>query len=130
MALALWWGGLTFYALVVVPIGTDLFGSIEQGFITQQVTNWLNAIGLGALTLLLWNLIVTRSRLLAVTWFAMALSLGALSLLHLRLDALLGGDVEAPSIDVDFYDIHRVYLLVTATQWLAQALHLAGLAAR
>lgn len=128
MALAIWWGGLTFYALVVVPIGTDLFGSVQQGLVTQQVTNWLNGIGLGTLALLLWNVVVTRSRLLAATWLAMALSLGAVSLLHLRLDALLGGDAGTPSVEPDFYDVHRVYLLITAVQWLAGAVHFGGLA--
>ena len=32
---AAWWGGLCFYAMVVVPIGTELIGSVEQGLITQ-----------------------------------------------------------------------------------------------
>ena len=44
-AWAIWWGGLSFYALFVVPIGTEIVGGFEQGFITQRVTNWLNAIG-------------------------------------------------------------------------------------
>ena len=38
-----WWGGLCFYAVVVVPVGTELIGSVEQGFITQRVTQWHNA---------------------------------------------------------------------------------------
>jgi hypothetical protein len=42
---AAWWGGLTFYALVVVPIGTELLGSVEQGFVTQRVTLWHNWLG-------------------------------------------------------------------------------------
>ena len=38
-AVALWLGGFTFYALVVVPTGTDVLGgSVEQGFVTQAVT--------------------------------------------------------------------------------------------
>ncbi len=44
-AWAIWWGGLSFYALFVVPIGTEIVGGFEQGLITQRVTNWLNAIG-------------------------------------------------------------------------------------
>ena len=42
-----WWGGLTFYAVVVVPIGASDFGSVEQGFVTQRVTiahNWLSVL--------------------------------------------------------------------------------------
>jgi len=41
---AVWWGGLTFYAAIVVPIGTELIGASEQGFVTQQVTQWHNAV--------------------------------------------------------------------------------------
>jgi len=37
---AVWWGGLCFYAIVVVPIGTEVIGAVEQGFNTQQVTRW------------------------------------------------------------------------------------------
>ena len=40
----MWWGGLCFYAIVVLPIGTEVVGTVEQGFITQRVTWWHNAI--------------------------------------------------------------------------------------
>ena len=50
LAMALWWGGLTFYAAVVVPTGVEVLGgAAEQGFITQRVSNIINL--LGALTL-------------------------------------------------------------------------------
>src|SRR5436190_16665061 len=52
-ALAFWMGGFTFYALVVIPTGNRLLGSIQQGLLTQQVTHWMNLIGLLALMLLL-----------------------------------------------------------------------------
>lgn len=38
LARGMWWGGLCFYAVVIVPIGTEVIGSVEQGFITQRVT--------------------------------------------------------------------------------------------
>ncbi|HND55144.1 MAG TPA: hypothetical protein PLV92_22170, partial [Pirellulaceae bacterium] len=50
---AVWWGGLTFYAAFVVPAGTELFGSVEQGFLTQQATLRLNQLSWCVIALLL-----------------------------------------------------------------------------
>ena len=56
LLLAVWWGGFTFYALVVVPTGHQVLRSkVRQGFITQQVTNQLNVLGAVTLALLLWQ---------------------------------------------------------------------------
>ena len=53
---AVWMGGFTFYTLIVIPTGGKVLGSERDvGFITQQVTNWLNWIGLLALLVLGWN---------------------------------------------------------------------------
>ena len=52
LALALWWGGFTFYALVVIPTAQKVLHShVKVGFITQQVTGWLNWCGVLALVL-------------------------------------------------------------------------------
>jgi hypothetical protein len=49
---AIWWGGFTFYAAIVVPVGSEILGSARtQGFITQVVTHWLNLAA--ALTILM-----------------------------------------------------------------------------
>lgn len=41
----LWWGGLSFYAIVVVPVGTEQIGSVDQGFYSQHALYlWLTAI--------------------------------------------------------------------------------------
>src|SRR5438477_11565964 len=45
IALAGWWGALTFYGLAVVPEGTEQLGSQTQGLVTQQVTRTLNLVG-------------------------------------------------------------------------------------
>jgi hypothetical protein len=42
IALFFWQGGFTFYASVVVPIGQEVFGPLRQGFLTRQVTVYLN----------------------------------------------------------------------------------------
>jgi hypothetical protein len=122
LSLAVWIGGLTFYALVVVPIGAETIGSTQQGFITQQVTIWLNRIGLVVLIILLPSL---QTGWMRATWGTLALTLAALFLLHSQLDALLISSQE--SDHATFYNWHRAYLLVTALQWLAGLGHLWGL---
>ncbi len=123
VALALWIGGLSFYALVVVPVGTDVIGGSEQGFVTQRVTGWLNWIGVTSLAVLLPSV---RKRWMLGTWGALALTLAALFALHLKLDALLEGKAGEAISHGTFYNWHRAYLVVTALQWLAGVIHLWG----
>ena len=127
VSLALWWGALTFYSLVVVPIGSDVLGATAQGFVTQRVTHWLNGIGLVTLILLLWNLVAVRRWLLIATWLLMASCLAGLAVLHGSLDALLDPQSQSVHNVERFYNAHRVYLLITAVQWLAGLAHLWGL---
>ena len=121
---SLWIGGLTFYALVVVPIGGALVGETQQGFITQQVTQWLNVIGTVALFALAWH---AARRRVAGQW----LNLGLLSavqagliVVHFQLTPML----DAQTIEVldpdRFYQVHRVYLLLTTVQWVLGWRHL------
>ena len=91
---ALWMGGFTFYALIVIPTGGKVLdgGELDVGFITQQITNWLNWIGVAALAVLGWNA-RAESRgllklLLAACWLAMAVTLVALFCLHPVLDRM------------------------------------------
>src|SRR5207247_5841896 len=56
VALGFWLGGFAFYAGVVIHTGHRVFGGMrETGFLTQQVTGWLNVSGVAALTILFWN---------------------------------------------------------------------------
>ncbi len=116
---SLWWGGLTFYAGVVVPLGTRQLGSVDQGFITQQVTHVLN--GLAAATLLVtargvWRLGTRWER---GAWLSAAISLAGLYLVHGRLDALLDTTQHVVRDESRFYRLHQVYLWLTVVQWLA-----------
>src|SRR5262245_22998237 len=80
LTMALWWGGMTFYALFVVPTGVEVLGGgTEQGFITQRVSTIINLCGMVALAVLLgnaaasWRSIGRFAKLaLSVTWLAMA----------------------------------------------------------
>lgn len=126
VALAVWFGGFTFYTSVVVPIGTDVLGSSRtQGFVTQQVTHVLNIIGGFALAIGLIDLFVERARrsvrvttflsvillLLIVLWIA-------LLFVHPMLDLMLEPEHEYVADEARFYQLHRVYLWVSTFQWL------------
>ena len=127
LAFAFWQGGFTFYAGVVIWVGNRVMGSErEVGFITQQVTHYLNFIGLGALLILLWDVLVARrdksSRLwrsLALAWAVMAVMQAALFVLHPYLDELLVGPTKKVLQPAHFYRLHALYMDLAAVQWAA-----------
>ena len=129
---ALWWGGFTFYAAVVVPIGGRVLGSaIAQGFITQPVSDRLNVLGVIVIAALALNVMMLRRdsgararRMVALSWVALAITQVVLVVLHGRLDEMV--DLTTRSIVSDratFYATHRAYLLVATAQWLAAITH-------
>ena len=128
---AFWMGGFTFYAGVVIPTAHEVLGSHrEVGFITQQVTRWINLVSLLALALLTWNLIAERrggtapsKRLLRITLGMMAATQIALFAEHPILDRMLDVETQNIASRAHFYTLHRVYLLTAAVQWLAAMLH-------
>ena len=129
-ALAFWLGGLTFYALVAVPVGTAVLGgAVAQGFLTQAVTARLNLVALGALAVLAWNAFATRRGMVVATWAVMLAAQGFLFALHPTLDHMLDPHTHTVVDHARFYAMHRVYLLVTAVQWVAGLLHLVLLVA-
>ena len=133
-AVAFWLGGFTFYGSVVIPSGMKVLGGhVKQGFITQQVTGWLNISGAVALPILLWNTLAiwsTRGKwarwTLTATWIVMAMVQVELFLLHPALDRLL--DPQAREVlDYDRFDmLHRIYLVSSTAQWAAGLLHVWG----
>src|SRR5438105_223696 len=86
----LWLGGFTFYGAVVIHVGAEVLGDHRPvGFITQEVSQWLNVAGAVALAALLWNMAADwglqprlRKLALAATWTAMAAGLLALVVIH------------------------------------------------
>lgn len=129
---AIWWGGLTFYATVVIPTAHEILGThLDVGFITREVTNWINGIASGALLVMLVNCVIARSTVsrrlgiaLWITWAIMAAAQVILLWLHPRLDAMLDPQVLRIVDRAGFYSMHRVYLIVTAFQWLVAVAHL------
>jgi hypothetical protein len=122
-AFAFWQGGFTFYAAVVVPVGTEVLGSsLDQGFITRRVTIYLNLTGGIALLLFALDNIFQRDPMRVrglcrwSTWLGMAFALGILVWLHPRMDQLLQSGFSA-DVEIRFRNLHRWYLWISTVQW-------------
>ena len=127
IAFAFWMGGFTFYAGVVVEVGSRVLESHHrQGMVTQQVTHWLNLSGVIALGIFLWNILASRTKIerklmliMASTWAVMVFTLLLLFVVHRLLDAAIyREDVEA------FDTLHAVYLVTSTVQWVAALAHI------
>lgn len=122
--LGLWLGGLSFYAGIVVPIGTEIVGGMEQGFITQRVSNWLNVMGVLAILALGASMLRReRSWATSVTWSLTASLQIVLLILHPVLDAQLDFASRVVQDGDAFYEWHRIYLIVTTVLWLSGLAH-------
>ena len=117
--LALWQGGLTFYAAFVVPTANAILVNGEQGFVTQEVTNVLNWIGLIVLLVFLTNALYLRSWLFWGTWLVLAATVIALFVVHQQIDALLNPSAFEVLDNARFRLLHERYLIVVTIQWLA-----------
>jgi hypothetical protein len=61
VALAVWFGGFTFYSTAVIDTSQKVLHShLRAGLITQQVTNWLNWISIPTLAICAWNWLSLR----------------------------------------------------------------------
>lgn len=125
IALMFWQGGFTFYSSVAVPIGTSVLGSSRrQGFITQQVTHYLNLSACVALVPLYWDLIGSKGnswihRKRRYAWLVMAVLQIALIGLHAYLDQLMDSSTMSLVEVRPFVIGHRWYLWISTFQWLA-----------
>jgi hypothetical protein len=127
VAFAFWQGGFAFYTAVVVPTGTDVLGSAAaQGFITRQVTVWLNVAGAVAIPILIWDAAATRrfrrQRICAA--LLMAACLIALFVMHFRLETLLDASHERVLDRSAFMPMHRQYLWISTAQWVCGVVYL------
>ena len=130
VALSFWQGGFTFYAAVVVPVGQQVFGHLRQGFITQQVTFYMNLAGAVALLLLVWDLLGAqdaarwRRTMRWLLWGGMTAALLWLYWLHGQMDALLVFKGRIIRDAESFRTLHRLYLWISTVQWGCGLLYL------
>lgn len=124
VALAFSFGGFSFYAAVVVPVGSAVLDSTSQGFVTRQVTHFLNAGQFVLLLILAWeiragNQTKAARRQLLILCGILSLCCTGLIIAHPWLDSLLDAEAFSISHPEEFYFRHRVYLWVSSVQWLA-----------
>lgn len=135
---ALWFGGFTFYAALVVPVANSILpDTVQFGFVTQKVTHGINALHVAFLVVATWE-VVTQYRysnhrmlwlnLLALSVFTSAAALIGLLLIRVRLDAMMNGttfqinETEGGS----FYGTHANYLNLSTVAWLMGIAQLVG----
>jgi hypothetical protein len=123
LALAVWFGGFTFYSTAVISTSQEVLHSVlRAGLITQQVTHWLNWISLPTLAICGWNWFARRTdtrkwwvRIMAASLVVMVLMQAGLFIMHGVLD---GRIVEHQiSDDAAFFRLHRIYLALATLQW-------------
>jgi hypothetical protein len=126
VALMFWLGGFTFYAAVVVPIGTKVLRSERrQGFITRKVTRDLNVTAAIALVVLAVEVFgpgdPSRWRwwLRLGLWAFMVACQVALFALHPSLDSYLRERGGVVLDEAAFRPLHRLYLWTHTVQWAA-----------
>ena len=130
IALFFWQGGFTFYAAVVVPVAQEQLGHLRQGFVTRQVTVYMNLAGAIALLCLAWDLLVVGERAKGrlwgryLVWVGMIVALVVLQALHGTLNEQLivkGRIIRDQEL---FHAQHRLYLWVSTGQWACGLLYL------
>lgn len=120
VALMYWIGGFTFYAAVVVPVGTDVLGSAaNQAAITRHVAHTINLSGAVALAVSAWDVVATRRGRLGrwLAWAGMAVCLVALLAMYPHLDRMFHGEDAYLDSRAAFRPWHRTYLWVISVQW-------------
>jgi|688.fasta_scaffold06464_6 ABC-type enterochelin transport system permease subunit len=118
MTLVLLVGCLTFYAAIVVPAGTSVIGSTDQGFVTRLVTWRFNAIASPcwvSLLLIHWKRGKLSLRSLLLTMIVIQ---AGLWYIYIYLDAAMDPSRQEIIDSESFYARHQAYLWLTTAQIL------------
>jgi hypothetical protein len=134
-AFAFWMGGFSFYGGVVITVGARVVagGEGEFGFVTRQVTHWLNLIGGVALGVFLvsmlldWTVLPRLGRwAVATVWVGLALLHAGLIAIHPAMDALLDPATLNIHDRSRFHRLHKAYILLSSLQWAGCLVFLAA----
>jgi hypothetical protein len=124
-ALMFWQGGFVFYAAVVVPVAMSILEPPAlQSFVTLAVTRYLNLAGASTLAILALEVwltpdVSTRRRISRwLCWLLMTAALVALFLVHPQLVRFMDQESKVILDRQALWPLHRLYLLVSAAQWL------------
>ncbi|MDX2038403.1 MAG: DUF4149 domain-containing protein [Isosphaeraceae bacterium] len=121
VGLALWFGGFTFYAGIVVPVLHEEYGAMEAGAISRRVSDPLNLLGIAALGLAVVRILADRVSRRGRLGFlrASAVAIGFLSQLILMiLNEQLDLHLDTRGIS-GFYRLHERYLILSTVEWAA-----------
>jgi hypothetical protein len=122
-ALSIWWGAFTFYAWIVVPVGMNVIGShTEMGFITQQVSVYLNIF---SLIVFMFYAYCLKNE--GINEYKLIEEITAISLIGFQLLLFLLHHYQTELLDFEnhkiidrenFYLLHRIYLIVETLIWV------------
>jgi hypothetical protein len=122
ISLMFWQGGFMFYGGVVVPVGSRVLDSdLQQGFITQSVTHYLNLAGLVCLAIWaehFWN---DRQWVSKIEWGLLAMEfvfLMALVGVHVAMDQVLDARTTNVINPARFGVGHKLYIGISSLQWM------------
>jgi hypothetical protein len=118
IVLCIWWGGFTFYAGIVVPVGMRVLGShILMGKITQEVSNYINWFSFGVFLWLGYFLKKSPPSSSILVKEILVFTLIGCQLLLFLLHSYLSELVDNQSINDIFYLYHRIYLIISTCIW-------------
>jgi hypothetical protein len=130
VALAVWFGGFTFYSTAVIDTSQKVLHSqLRAGLITQQVTNWLNQISIPTLAICAWNWLSLRRHERKFRVLVLGASLLGMILFQLALfptHSVLDGRIVNREVadEAAFFPLHRLYLVLSTAQWCATLVYL------
>jgi hypothetical protein len=123
ITLSIWWGAFTFYAGIVVPTGMNVLGSHTQmGFVTQEVSKYLNIFSLFLFIIYAYSL--RNNEFSEDVLFEQIVSFSLIGfqlllfVIHYFLTDLLDFEHHIVLNQDKFYVFHRVYLIIETLIWL------------
>ena len=116
LALAFVIGGLTFYAAIVVPAASSVWGATDQGFVTRLVTWRLNLIATPLFILIALVHWLSPRKLVRYSALGLLMVQVALWRTHRSLEQLLEVNLHLVLDESLFYRQHQIYLWLTTAE--------------